>query len=246
MPHEHVGDRVGEGMAQMGGVVGSDAADVEADRAAHWPERLEGPVLCVVDVHAGRGGVAGHRWHRPVRGEVVAHQARSSRPSGESSVSVVPPFVPGSAVPFPSGIRGTHDERVSKALLGPQAPCSRALAAVTARMNRPTSRADPVTARGSGQAALRRRGREVRTDGPGGVSADLHGGPGSRHPYRVTPGRAGCSAGTTYVSVGRGQSFAGLSSTAHSREDEAEEGLTMAEKLRVLLKKHYHVTEETL
>ena len=54
MPHEHVGDRVGEGMAQVGRVVGSDAADVEADRAAGWPERLEGLVLRVVEVHGGR------------------------------------------------------------------------------------------------------------------------------------------------------------------------------------------------
>src|SRR5262249_55822173 len=40
IPDEHVSDRIGEGVAQMRGVVGSDATDVEARRAARGAERL--------------------------------------------------------------------------------------------------------------------------------------------------------------------------------------------------------------
>ena len=50
--------------------------------------------------------------------------------------------------------------------------------------------------------APRRRGGATPTDGQGGVRGDLDGGPGSRYPYRVTPGRAGCSAGPTGMRKG--------------------------------------------
>ena len=52
VPHEHVGDRVGEGVAEVRGVVGRDAAHVEGDDRTGGLERLDRARQRVVDVHA--------------------------------------------------------------------------------------------------------------------------------------------------------------------------------------------------
>jgi hypothetical protein len=54
IPDEHVSGRIGEGVAQMRGVVGSDATDVEARRAARGLERFQGGRLRVVELHVRR------------------------------------------------------------------------------------------------------------------------------------------------------------------------------------------------
>ena len=52
VPHEHVGDRVGEGVAEVRGVVGRDAAHVQGDGLPVGLERLDGAGERVVEVHA--------------------------------------------------------------------------------------------------------------------------------------------------------------------------------------------------
>src|SRR5215813_12658748 len=54
MPDEYVGGRICEGVAQMRGVVGSDATDVEARRAVRGLERLQSGRLRVVELHVRR------------------------------------------------------------------------------------------------------------------------------------------------------------------------------------------------
>src|SRR5262252_10514712 len=65
IPDEHVGGRIGEGVAQMRGVVGSDATDVETRRAGRGLERLQSGRLRVVELHVRR-----RRTMRPVAGKV--------------------------------------------------------------------------------------------------------------------------------------------------------------------------------
>src|SRR5215468_9384729 len=61
IPDEHVSGRIGEGVAQMRGVVGSDATDVEARRAARGGERLQSGRLRVEEFHVRRTAQHGVR-----------------------------------------------------------------------------------------------------------------------------------------------------------------------------------------
>src|SRR5262252_6427656 len=54
IPDEHVSGRIGERVAQMRGVVGSDATDVEAHRVVGGVERLQGGRLRIVEFHVRR------------------------------------------------------------------------------------------------------------------------------------------------------------------------------------------------
>src|SRR3989442_939929 len=74
---------------------------------------------------------------------------------------------------------------------------------VTARMNRLTFRADPVTARGFGQASASTRKPGGARQPAGRRQRRPTRGPGSRHPYRGPPGSAGCSAGIIEGADGR-------------------------------------------
>src|SRR5262252_3888010 len=61
IPDEYVSGRIGEGVAQMRGVVGSDATDVEARRAARGAEQLQNDRLRIVEFHVRRAAQRGVR-----------------------------------------------------------------------------------------------------------------------------------------------------------------------------------------
>src|SRR5438128_1530835 len=87
MPHEHVSDGVGKGVAQMRGVVGSDPTDVEARRAARSLERLEDGGLRVVELHADAGPIDGWDFTAPSRS---ASNTPGCIPGGARATAISP------------------------------------------------------------------------------------------------------------------------------------------------------------
>ena len=154
--HEHVGGRVGEGVAQVRGVVGRDAAHIEADGATNGLEGLDGAGQGVVEPHLFQ--VSSFRG-RPARSEAPRGRppldwcGTHSRPGGLYSVrerraplnagaSSVPSQkcagkAPGGAGALPAGHAAPHERGRHSA--GPRDPWC--MASMIARSNGPTGRA---------------------------------------------------------------------------------------------------------
>lgn len=52
VPQQHIGDVLGEGMTEMGHIVGRDAAHVQGDGIIAYRQRLNLLALAVIQVHS--------------------------------------------------------------------------------------------------------------------------------------------------------------------------------------------------